>query len=58
MFNNLGPSARLGPISVWGTSTRSGPISDGNGNALREIACRAPFGDECKFQKSHISHEK
>ena len=58
MFNNLGLSARLGPISVWGINTRSGPISDGNGNALREIICQATFGDKCKFQVSHISHEK
>ena len=58
MFNNLGLSARLGPISVWGINTRSGPISDGNSNALREIICQATFDDECKFQVSHISHEK
>ena len=58
MFNNLGSSATSQPISVWGTNTRWGPISDGNGNALREIAYRAPFGDKYKFQESRICHEK
>ena len=30
----------------------------GNDNALGEIAYWAPFGNECKFQDSHIYHKK
>ena len=51
MVKSPGPKAKSGP------SANSWPISDGNDNALGEIAYQAPFDDNCKFQDSHISHK-